>query len=90
MTGYWRGILASALLLAACGESDPIDVVETSGPDLCGANVYPVGIPIDTAGVEDDRSVRIVKPGRGSPRTTSSRLTLEVDDEGTLVRAYCG
>lgn len=99
----WRGsVLCVALVLVGCtNAASPMGQGPT--PDDCGASLLQdrLGEPVTGSSATDARvggvpvrskgDVRVISPGQAVIQNYSeSRLNLEVDAAGNLVRAGCG
>ncbi|TDL78407.1 peptidase inhibitor I78 family protein [Palleronia sediminis] len=87
-------ILPATMALAACQTAGPaVDGPVVGTGDTCGAAAYSddIGRPVATLEVPQDRMVRRIGPNDAVTMDyLEGRLNLVSDDEGRLVRAWCG
>ena len=101
MTHFQQPLLAlGALALAACSPTpDPVDrALPPPTPDqqyfdcIAGGDPAPlIGLPASQAGATHAGPVRIIPPGMLVTQDYDiKRLNLMTDDQGIVLRAYCG
>jgi len=94
--------LAAAVALSACMSGRADQSLPGMGPDDCGASTLtgrigqPVvqgagGTSIGGVAVNAPGTIRVIAPGQAVTQDySSSRLNLDVDASGNLVRPWCG
>ncbi len=83
-------LILAALPLAACMTEEP---PAAEAPDTCGMAAYSsfVGTNVAAVTLPADKPVRVLK--QGQPMTLeflAERLNIETDDDGIILRLFCG
>ena len=85
-------LATSTILLAAC-QPDTAGKDLMNNPDACKASTYQslIGTPVDAADFSGHDAVRIIPPNSAVTMDYSpTRLNVDTDADGIILRIYCG